>query len=68
MTKAERSERARKAARVRWSRPRPYPKRVRERILREAARETPEETKKAVDAFMERLRPFLDLYSKRPMD
>src|SRR5215472_4094127 len=55
MNAKQRSENARKAANARRSKGvRPLPKRVRERILREVARMTPEEREQAAAEFMKR--------------
>jgi hypothetical protein len=68
MTAKQRSENARKAAKAGWATRRgALPKRVRERILREVARMTPEEREQSAAEVRELLSGFLNLYKDRPM-
>jgi hypothetical protein len=68
VTPEQRSEKARKAAKARWSKARPLSKRKRERLLREVAKMTPEDRKREAKEFAKELSGFMNLYKDRPMD
>jgi hypothetical protein len=68
MTGKERSENARKAAKVRWSRSRPLSKRAKAAMFRRMANMTPEQEAKEQTEWEKLISGFANLYARRPME